>query len=83
MNLATEEDYYKVLGVSESSSARDIKIAYRRLALQFHPDKNRDEAASDIFKNVCAAYATLSDQTSRRRYDLSRPATSVFRASRW
>jgi hypothetical protein len=56
--------YYEILGVHTASSDRDIKTAFRKLALQFHPDKNKAVDAEDIFKSVTGAYAVLSDKVS-------------------
>lgn len=63
-------DYYKELGVDKSASAAEIKKAYRKLALKYHPDKNNgDKAAEDKFKTISEAYAVLSDENKRRQYD--------------
>lgn len=63
-------DYYKTLGVAKKASADDIKKAYRKLALQFHPDRNKgDKAAEEKFKEISEAYAVLSDDQKRREYD--------------
>ncbi len=63
-------DYYKVLGVDKSASASDIKKAYRKLALKYHPDKTKgDKAGEDKFKEISAAYAVLSDAEKRKQYD--------------
>ncbi len=65
-----KKDYYEVLGVSRSVSKDDIKKAYRKLALQFHPDKNPDNKdAEEHFKEVNEAYEVLSNEDKRRRYD--------------
>src|SRR5437588_839648 len=65
-----KRDYYEVLGVNRSSSEQDLKSAYRRLAHQYHPDKNRnDPQAEEKFKEAAEAYAVLSDAEQRRRYD--------------
>lgn len=69
-----ESDHYAVLGVSCAASERDIKAAFRRLALLYHPDKNREVGAEDKFKMVGAAYAVLADAVSVRatlQYSLS------------
>ncbi|GAA5513144.1 curved DNA-binding protein [Deinococcus carri] len=64
------KDYYDVLGVSRSASDADIKSAYRKLAKQYHPDKNQgDESAADRFKEIGEAYAVLSDPEKRQLYD--------------
>ena len=66
----TERDYYDVLGVGKSASQDEIKSAYRKLALQYHPDRNPDDAAAeDKFKEAAVAYEILSDQDKRQRYD--------------
>jgi molecular chaperone DnaJ len=63
-------DYYELLGVEKTASAKDIKASYRKLALQYHPDKNPgDKAAEDKFKQINEAYAVLSDDQKRARYD--------------
>jgi curved DNA-binding protein len=65
------KDYYKVLGVSKSASAEEIKKAYRKLALKYHPDRNKgDKAAEAKFKDVSEAYAVLSDAEKRKQYDM-------------
>jgi curved DNA-binding protein len=64
------EDYYKILGVEKASSADDIKKAYRKLALKYHPDKNPgNKEAEEKFKKINEAYAVLSDQNKRKEYD--------------
>lgn len=64
------KDYYDVLGVARSASDADIKSAYRKLAKQFHPDKNQgDEKAAERFKEIGEAYAVLSDPEKRKLYD--------------
>ncbi|MFO7568766.1 MAG: DnaJ C-terminal domain-containing protein [Smithellaceae bacterium] len=64
------EDYYQVLGVDKKASADDIKKAYRKLAVKWHPDKNPDnKAAEDKFKKISEAYAVLSDAEKRQQYD--------------
>lgn len=62
-------DYYSTLGVARSASAEDIKKAYRRLARQFHPDKNKDPKAEERFKSIGEAYEVLSDPQKRAAYD--------------
>ena len=66
----TQRDYYEVLGVGRDAQASDIKAAYRRLAVQYHPDRNPDDPdAEEKFKEASEAYAVLSDADKRARYD--------------
>ncbi|HSD98712.1 MAG TPA: J domain-containing protein [Patescibacteria group bacterium] len=64
-----ESDYYKILGVSKSASAQEIKSAYRKLALQYHPDRNKTKEAETKFKEVTKAYEILSDAQKKQTYD--------------
>ncbi|XP_074312662.1 uncharacterized protein LOC141648097 [Silene latifolia] len=66
---AQSSDYYATLGVSRSSSAKEIKAAYRRLARQYHPDVNKEPGATEKFKEISAAYEVLSDDQKRALYD--------------
>ncbi|MFP4368650.1 MAG: DnaJ C-terminal domain-containing protein [Candidatus Kapaibacterium sp.] len=63
------KDYYKILGVTKSSSKDDIKAAYRKLARKYHPDTNKDPEAENKFKEVSEAYEVLSDPEKRKKYD--------------
>ena len=66
----SKRDYYEVLGVSRDASKRDIKKAYKRLAMKYHPDKNSGDATSEEkFKEVKEAYETLTDTEKRRQFD--------------
>src|SRR5258705_1841919 len=66
----SKRDYYEVLGVTRTASDQDIKSAYRRLAVRFHPDKNpNDASAEEKFKEAAEAYGVLADAEQRRRYD--------------
>ena len=68
--MQTKRDYYEVLGVSRGTSAEEIKKAYRRLALKYHPDRNPgDKEAEEKFKEAAEAYAVLSDSEKRAQYD--------------
>lgn len=68
--MAAPKDYYKILGVSESASADDVKKAYRNLAKKYHPDTNPgNKSAEEKFKEVSEAYYVLSDANKRREYD--------------
>ena len=65
-----KEDYYDILGISKSASAAEIKKAYRKMAIKYHPDKNPDDSkAEDMFKKSAEAYEVLSDPDKRARYD--------------
>ena len=65
-----KKDYYDVLGVQKNSSADDIKKAYRKLAMQYHPDRNQgNKDAEEKFKEATEAYEALGDTEKRRRYD--------------
>ncbi|XP_035256359.1 dnaJ homolog subfamily B member 12a [Anguilla rostrata] len=63
------KDYYEILGVSRDASEEDLKKAYRKLALKFHPDKNQAPGATEAFKAIGNAYAVLSNADKRRQYD--------------
>ncbi|MGZ3948680.1 MAG: DnaJ domain-containing protein, partial [Flavisolibacter sp.] len=66
----TKRDYYEILGVSKSASADEIKKSYRKVAMQFHPDRNPgDKSAEEKFKEAAEAYEVLSDQDKRAQYD--------------
>src|SRR3972149_2949393 len=67
--MATKRDYYEILGVDKKASADDIKSSYRKLAMQFHPDRNKSPDAEEKFKEISEAYAVLSDQNKRQQYD--------------
>lgn len=67
--MADNKDYYQILGVTKSASADEIKKAYRKLALQFHPDKNKTKEADAKFKEVTKAYEVLSDAQKKQTYD--------------
>ena len=68
--MSTKRDYYEVLGVEKTASEAEIKKAYRKLAIQYHPDKNPgDKEAEEKFKEAAEAYSVLSDKDKRARYD--------------
>lgn len=72
------KDYYSILGVSEAATDEELKRAYRRLALQYHPDKNPgDRKAEERFKEISEAYAVLIDQQKRGQYDHFRQTQSA------
>lgn len=64
-----KRDYYEVLGVNKSSTQSEIKKAYRKLAMKYHPDKNKEHDAEDKFKEINEAYEVLSDEQKRKQYD--------------
>jgi hypothetical protein len=63
------KDYYEILNVGRDASAHEIKRAYRLLAIRYHPDKNSDPAAEQLFKEINEAYEVLGDAYERQRYD--------------
>ena len=66
----SKRDYYEILGVTKTASDADIKRAYRKLAMQYHPDRNPgDKAAEERFKKAAEAYAVLADGEKRSIYD--------------
>src|SRR5437660_8000412 len=69
--MAVKRDYYEILGVERSASSDDLKRAFRRLAMQYHPDRNHGDAtAAERFKEANEAYQVLSDPQKRRSYDM-------------
>jgi curved DNA-binding protein len=71
--MASDRDFYDLLGVSRNASQEEIQQAYRRLAREYHPDLNKDPGAEERFKDVSEAYAVLSDPDTRQRYDAFGP----------
>src|SRR5690554_4869128 len=64
------KDYYKILGVDKNATTEEIKKAYRKLALKYHPDRNpNDKIAEEKFKEVTEAHEVLSDPEKRKKYD--------------
>ena len=68
--MSTKRDYYEILGVQKNASKEEIKNVYRKLALQYHPDRNKDPGAEQKFKDISEAYAVLSDDEKRKHYDV-------------
>lgn len=66
----TKRDYYEILGIDRNASKEQIKKAYRKLALKYHPDKNPDKDAEEKFKEISEAYAVLYDDEKRKMYDM-------------
>src|SRR6056297_4236298 len=68
--MATKKDYYELLGLSRNVSADEVKKAYRKLAMKYHPDRNPDDAEAEArFKEAAEAYEVLSDDQKRKIYD--------------
>lgn len=67
--MSTKRDYYEILGLTKSASKSDIKSAYRKMALKYHPDKNKAKDAEDKFKEINEAYQILSDDSKKQTYD--------------
>jgi molecular chaperone DnaJ len=67
--MAAKRDYYEVLGVSKTSSSDEVKQQYRKLALKFHPDRNKSSEAGEHFKEISEAYAVISDPEKKQIYD--------------
>jgi molecular chaperone DnaJ len=67
--MKTKADYYEVLGVSRNATVEEVKKAFRRLAFQYHPDRNKSAGAEERFKEINEAYEVLSDSEKRAAYD--------------
>ena len=67
--MPEKKDYYEVLGVAKDSSEKDLKGAYRKLAMKYHPDRSEEPDAEEKFKELSEAYAVLSDPEKRQKYD--------------
>ena len=66
----SEKDFYKTLGIEKGADSADIKKAYRKMAMKYHPDRNKDDkAAEEKFKKVSEAYEVLKDEQKRAAYD--------------
>ncbi|XP_053211256.1 dnaJ homolog subfamily B member 9-like [Panonychus citri] len=67
--ISCKQDFYDLLGVSKTATDREIKRAFRKLALKYHPDKNKSKTAEEKFREIAEAYGTLSDPDKRKKYD--------------
>ena len=63
------KDYYKLLGINRDANQQTIKKAYRKMALKYHPDKNKEKGAEDKFKEISEAYDVLSSEDKKNVYD--------------
>jgi len=81
--MANKRDYYEILEIQKNASKDEIKNTYRKLALKYHPDRNKSPGAEEKFKEISEAYAVLSDDEKRKRYDTYGHvgAEDVFRGS--
>ncbi len=71
--MQSEQDHYKVLSITPTATAQEIKQAYRKLSFQYHPDRNHaSQKANNKMQKINEAYATLSDPIKRREYDMPR-----------
>nr|CAD7571459.1 unnamed protein product [Timema californicum] len=73
-------NFYEILGVKKTATDRDIKKAFRKLAVKYHPDKNKSKEAEEKFKEIAEAYEILSDSNKRKQYDQF--GTSAFSSTR-
>jgi molecular chaperone DnaJ len=76
------KDYYKVLNLSPSASADEIRKAFRKLALLYHPDKNKTSSAQDVFREIKEAYEVLNDPVKRADYNYSRYVSGAGRSGK-
>ena len=77
-----KKTYYEILEVDKKASQEDIKSAYRRLVMLYHPDKNKLPEAEEIFKEIAEAYSVLSDPDKRKQYDIENEPRNVLRRNK-
>ncbi|MBW6471141.1 MAG: DnaJ domain-containing protein [Methanosarcinaceae archaeon] len=78
-----KKTYYEILEVDKKASLKDIKSAYRRLVMLYHPDKNKSQEAEEIFKKIAEAYSVISDPSKRKQYDIdNEPRNVMLRSER-
>ena len=65
-----KNEYYQTLGIKKDASQKEIKAAFRKLAVKYHPDKNQEPGAEEKFKEISEAYDILSDSEKRKSYDM-------------
>ena len=68
-NILNKKDYYEILGISKEATEDEIKRAYKKMAIKFHPDKNQSTKAADAFKKISHAFTTLKDPEKKQFYD--------------
>jgi len=73
-----KKTYYEILEVDKKASQKDIKSAYRRLVMLYHPDKNKLPEAEEVFKQIAEAYSVLSDPGKRKQYDIDNEPRNVL-----
>ncbi|KAL9681689.1 hypothetical protein QQ045_013476 [Rhodiola kirilowii] len=76
--IRKKKDFYEILGVERGCNVEDVRKAYRKLSLKVHPDKNKAPGAEEAFKLVSKAFQCLSNEESKRKYDVSGPDEQVF-----
>ena len=74
----TKKTYYEILDVDKQASQKDIKSAYRRLVMLYHPDKNKLPEAEEMFKEIAEAYSILSDSGKRIQYDIDNEPRNIL-----
>jgi DnaJ-class molecular chaperone len=77
-----KKTYYEIMDVNKKASPEEIKSAYRRLVMIYHPDKNKLPEAEEMFKGIAEAYSVLSDPAKRKKYDLDNEPRNVLRRNK-